>query len=81
MRSFIAGSRLWPPASTLASLFACSSATASATVVGRWYEKLVVYIAQAPLRASRIAVQTFCGVSGMSIFTTPSGASASITAL
>ena len=35
-RSFMAGSRVWPPAISLASPFLASSVAASATVDGRW---------------------------------------------
>src|SRR5687767_8634004 len=38
-RIFISGSKEWPPASTLASSFACSSAIASSSVAGAAYSK------------------------------------------
>src|SRR5687768_14674046 len=54
-RSFIAGIREWPPASTFASGFPARIATASWTDDGRWYSNCVGYTST-PLRESFRAI-------------------------
>src|SRR5258705_11646771 len=49
-RSFMAGSRLWPPASSLASsLWRPSRSSASLTVPGVWYSNWAGYMSASPL--------------------------------
>ena len=79
--SFIRGMRLWPPARIFESSLSARSWTASATEPARWYDTFAGYMAQLSFPFSWIARQTFSGVIGMSILSTPKGLSASITAL
>ena len=80
-RSFIAPTRLWPPASALPPVFA-SAAAASATDFGALVVECVHDSSplRSVLRADWIACHTRCGVAGMSMSLTPTAASASCTA-